>query len=219
MQKDAFEQMNLLSGLQQLSDQHPVQKAAEVLAMPDADVRFYRSLFSKEESDQLYAQLHQQTLWKQEFIKLYGKQVAIPRLTAWYGDEGKSYIYSKIEMTPELWTPSLLEIKTKIEVMSGLTFNSVLLNLYRDGKDSVAWHSDDEPELGENPSIGSVSFGAARRFMFKHKQQNDLKQEVELTHGSFLLMQGPTQHFWLHQIPKTTKSLQPRINLTFRVIA
>ena len=219
MQKDAFEQMNLLSGLQQLSDQHPVQKAAEVLVMPDADVRFYRSLFSKEESDRLFAQLHQQTHWKQEFIKLYGKQVAIPRLTAWYGDEGKSYIYSKIEMTPELWTPSLLEIKTKIEVMSGLTFNSVLLNLYRDGKDSVAWHSDDEPELGENPSIGSVSFGAARRFMFKHKQQNDLKQEVELTHGSFLLMQGPTQHFWLHQIPKTTKSLQPRINLTFRVIA
>ena len=219
MQKDAFEQMNLLSGLQQLSDQHPVQKAAEVLVMPDADVRFYRSLFSKEESDQLYAQLHQQTLWKQEFIKLYGKPVAIPRLTAWYGDEGKSYIYSKIEMTPKPWTPSLLEIKTKIEVMSGLTFNSVLLNLYRDGKDSVAWHSDDEPELGENPSIGSVSFGAARRFMFKHKQQNDLKQEVELTHGSFLLMQGPTQHFWLHQIPKTTKSLQPRINLTFRVIA
>ena len=218
MQKEAFEQMSLLAGLQQPIKQ-PVQDDVEVLAMPDADVQLYRSLFTQEESDRILTQLQQQTHWKQEFIKLYGKPVAIPRLTAWYGDEGKSYTYSKIEMAPDPWTSTLLEIKSKIEAISGVVFNSVLLNLYRDGKDSVAWHSDDEPELGENPSIGSVSFGAARRFMFKHKQQKDLKQEVELTHGSFLLMQGPTQHFWLHQIPKTTKPLQPRINLTFRVVA
>lgn len=217
MQKEAFEQMSLLAGLQQPLKQ-PVQEDVEVLAMPDAAVQLYRSLFTQEESDRIFTQLQQQTHWKQEFIKLYGKPIAVPRLTAWYGDEGKSYTYSKIEMTPNPWTSTLLEIKSKIEAMSDMTFNSVLLNLYRDGKDSVAWHSDDEPELGENPSIGSVSFGAARRFMFKHKQQKNLRQEVELTHGSFLLMQGPTQHFWLHQIPKTAKPLQPRINLTFRVI-
>lgn len=218
MQKEAFEQMSLLTELQQPVKQ-AVKEDAEVLIMPDADVRLYRSLFTQEESDRIFTQLQQQTHWKQEFIKLYGKPVAIPRLTAWYGDEGKSYTYSKIKMTPDPWTSTLLEIKSKIEAVSGVTFNSVLLNLYRDGKDSVAWHSDDEPELGKNPSIGSVSFGAARRFMFKHKQQKDLKQEVKLTHGSFLLMQGLTQHFWLHQIPKTAKPLQPRINLTFRVIA
>jgi alkylated DNA repair dioxygenase AlkB len=218
MRKDTFEQTNLLAGLQQSPEQQPTRQVIEVLAMPDADVRFYRSLFAQEESDRLFTQLQQQTQWRQEFIKLYGKPVAIPRLTAWYGDAGKSYTYSRIEMAPEPWTSPLLEIKSRIEAISGITFNSVLLNLYRDGRDSVAWHSDDEPELGENPSIGSVSFGATRRFMFKHKQQKDLKQELELTHGSFLLMQGQTQHFWLHQIPKTTKLLQPRINLTFRII-
>lgn len=217
-QESAFEQMNLLTGLQHLPDQHPVQKATEVLVMPDADVRFYRSLFSQEDSDRLFNELHQHSNWQQEHIKLYGKLMPIPRLTAWYGDVGKSYTYSKVKMTPNPWTPSLLEIKSKIEAISSTTFNSALLNLYRDGRDSVAWHSDDEPELGENPSIGSVSFGAARRFMFKHRQQKELKQEVELAHGSFLLMQGSTQHFWLHQVPKTTKPLQPRVNLTFRVI-
>lgn len=218
MREDNFEQMNLLSELQESLDPQPMPNAAEVLVMPDADVRLYRSLFSPETSDRLFAQLHQQTCWKQEFIKLYGKPIAIPRLTAWYGDEGKFYTYSKIEMAPDPWTPSLLEIKTRIEAISGVTFNSVLLNLYRDGKDGVAWHSDDEPELGENPAIGSVSFGATRLFRFKHKQQQDLKQNIELTHGSFLLMQGLTQHFWLHQIPKTAKPLSPRINLTFRII-
>ena len=109
---------------------------------------------------------------------------------------------------PHQWHSSIAEVR----------FNSVLLNLYRDGKDGISWHTDAESELGNNPVIGSASFGGARRFMFKHKHNKDLKAEVELTHGSFLLMAGTTQHFWQHQIPKTSKKVNPRINLTFRVI-
>jgi len=194
------------------------QPIAESLSIPDGDVLLYRTLFDKKESNQLFFELYNNTNWKQESIKLYGKLVPIPRQTAWYGDSGKSYTYSKIAMTTEPWTPTLLVIKSKIEDLSGVQFNSVLLNLYRNGSDSVAWHSDDEPELGENPVIGSVSFGATRRFMFRHKFKKELKKEVDLTHGSFLLMKGMTQHFWQHQIPKTAKKIEARINLTFRVI-
>ncbi len=194
------------------------QLNAESLSMPDGDVLLYRTLFDGKESNQLFSELHDNTNWKQESVKLYGKLVPIPRLTAWYGDSGKSYTYSKIAMSPEPWTPTLLVIKSKIEALSGVQFNSVLLNLYRHGSDSVAWHSDDEPELGENPVIGSVSFGGTRRFMFRHKYKKELKKEVVLTHGSFLIMKGATQHFWQHQIPKTAKKIEPRINLTFRII-
>lgn len=196
----------------------PSQPAVESLSMPDGDVVIYRTLFEEKESNQLFAELYNNPNWKQESIKIYGKPVAIPRLTAWYGDSGKLYTYSKISMTPEPWTPALLGIKSKIEALSGVQFNSVLLNLYRSGSDSVAWHSDDEPELGEHPVIGSVSLGGTRRFMFRHKYKKEIKKEVNLTHGSFLIMRGTTQHFWQHQIPKTAKPVEPRINLTFRVI-
>jgi len=121
-------------------------------------------------------------------------------------------------MEPQRWTTTLIKIKSQIEDVANTKFNSVLLNVYRHGKDSVAWHSDDEPELGKNPEIGAVSFGATRRFMFRHKYQKELKFEIELTHGSFLLMKGVTQHFWQHQIPKTSKLIQPKINLTFRKV-
>ena len=167
----------------------------------------------------LFAELYGTINWKQEVTLLFGKQVAIPRLTAWYGDAGKSYTYSNIKMEPNLWTPTLITIKSKIEAIAGTVFNSVLLNLYRDGKDSVAWHSDDESELGENPAIGSVSFGATRRFMLRHKYQKETKLEIQLTPGSFLLMKGQTQHFWQHQIPKAAKVTEPRINLTFRKVS
>jgi alkylated DNA repair dioxygenase AlkB len=142
----------------------------------------------------------------------------IPRLTAWYGDQGKSYTYSGIEQHPEHWNPTLKLIKSKIEQIAQVSFNSVLLNLYRDGKDSVSWHSDDEPELGENPIIASVSFGATRRFSLRNKHSKNHKIDIDLASGSFLLMQGETQHFWQHQIAKTAKEIQPRINLTFRII-
>lgn len=134
------------------------------------------------------------------------------------GDVGKSYTFSGIQLNPESWTPTLLKIKARVEAIANVSFNSVLLNLYRDGNDGISWHSDAEPELGQNPIIASVSFGELRRFLFKHKYQKDLKEEIALTHGSFLLMSGTTQHFWQHQIPKTKKKVNSRINLTFRTI-
>ena len=184
----------------------------------DGEVILYPNFFSNQESNQLFSDLHSNVNWKQEIIQFFGKQMPIPRLTAWYGDQGKSYTYSGIEQHPEHWNPTLKLIKSKIEQIAQVSFNSVLLNLYRDGKDSVSWHSDDEPELGENPIIASVSFGATRRFYLRHKHSKNHKIDIDLASGSFLLMQGETQHFWQHQIAKTAKEIQPRINLTFRII-
>ncbi|WP_445636873.1 alpha-ketoglutarate-dependent dioxygenase AlkB [Nostoc sp. DSM 114161] len=190
----------------------------EKLPMENAEVIYYQNLFDGNESNQLFIELYETTSWNQESTIVFGKQIKLPRLTAWYGDPGKSYSYSKITMQPFSWTPVLINIKSKIEYLSKIKFNSVLLNLYRDGKDSVAWHSDDEPELGENPVIASVSFGANRRFVFRHKIQKELNYEIQLNHGSLLMMKGTTQHFWQHQIPKKNKLTQSRINLTFRQI-
>jgi len=194
------------------------RRSFERLEMPDADVIFYRTFFTEAQSNSFYKELYNNAYWKQEKIKFYGKLIDLPRLTAWYGDEGRSYTYSGITVTPAPWTPALLEIKREIEVVSGVIFNSVLLNLYRGARDSVAWHSDDEPKLGRNPVIGSVSFGATRNFQFKHKHNDAQRWKIALPHGSYLLMRGPTQHYWLHQVPKETKVHEPRINLTFRVI-
>ncbi|MEL6319061.1 MAG: alpha-ketoglutarate-dependent dioxygenase AlkB [Cyanobacteria bacterium J06626_14] len=188
------------------------------LSMPNADVRLYPNFFLPEESDRLFQHLLDEIPWRQDYITLYGKTVPLPRKTAWHGDDGASYSYSGIDLDPEPWTPALLEVRTRIEDAVEVSFNSVLLNLYRHGRDSMSWHSDDEPELGRNPMIASVSFGEARRFIFRHRQNKALKTEVQLTHGSFLLMAGETQHFWQHAIPKTTRAIAPRINLTFRVI-
>lgn len=195
---------------------NPLEAASIMLPMLDAEVLFYPNLFSPTESNALLAELLRTVNWQQDFIRLYDKCIPLPRLTAWYGNT--AYSYSGITMQPQAWTPALLKIKATVEPLAGIKFNSVLLNLYRHGQDSVAWHSDDEPELGKNPVIASVSFGAARRFQFRHRFQKGLKQEILLTHGSLLLMQGTTQHMWQHQIPKTAKVIAPRINLTFRVI-
>ena len=198
------------------------QGKAETLSIPDAEIRLYRSLFSPQESDSLFDALKPEAgeiHWKQETIKLYGKVHNIPRLTAWHGEQGKTYIYSGIKVEASDWTPTLLRIKKSIEEVSEIAFNSVLLNLYRNGSDGVAWHSDDEVELGPNPIIGSVSLGEARPFKMKHKTKHEEREEIMLTHGSYLLMKGPTQHHWLHQIPKIKNPMMgPRINLTFRVI-
>jgi alkylated DNA repair dioxygenase AlkB len=184
--------------------------------LPDADVYFLPGFFGSADSDRLLEDIDETTVWSQESFRMYGKRMPLPRLTAWYGESGKTYTYSKIEMTPQPWTPPLAEIRDAVQREAGASFNSVLLNLYRDGKDSVAWHSDDEPEL--EPVIASVSLGGTRRFQFRHKLRTDLKYELELTHGSLLLMRGPTQQNWQHQIPKTSRRVDPRINLTFRYI-
>jgi alkylated DNA repair dioxygenase AlkB len=186
--------------------------------IPDGDVSLCLNLFSSSESDVLFETLKTEIDWKQEQINIFGQTHDIPRLTAWYGDFGKSYTYAGISVEPSSWTPTLLQIKEKVESVSNIQFNSVLLNRYRSGNDGVSWHSDDEPELGVNPVIGSVSFGQSRPFQFKHKDLEGVKQKVTLEHGSYLLMKGETQHKWLHQIPKSKKEMEERINLTFRII-
>jgi alkylated DNA repair dioxygenase AlkB len=189
-------------------------------SLPDAKIRYYPSFFSAKKSSFFLKQLKKSIQWKQNIIKMYGKENPVPRLEAWYGDPGKSYSYSGIQMDPIPWTDELKDIKSTVEVESRIKFNSVLINFYRDGKDRVAWHSDDEKELGQNPVIGSVSFGAERKFKLRHKKykSNGLKKEILLQNGSFLLMQGATQHHWIHEIPRTAKPIESRINLTFRVI-
>ena len=186
--------------------------------IPDAEVFLYPSLLSNQEADQLFDILKTSIIWEKHKIKLYGEVHDVPRLTAWYGDPNKSYEYSGIKLKTRLWNAALLKIREKIERISKTKFNSVLLNLYRSGSDSVLWHSDDEPELGKNPVIGSLSLGEAREFQMKHKYNRDLKQNILLQHGSFLLMKGKTQHNWLHQIPKRKNLKGERINLTFRTI-
>ncbi len=164
----------------------------------------------------LFNQLIALTPWRQEIATLMGRRVPIPRLTAWHGAAG--YVYSGIEMTPAPWNPPLLEIKAVAEACAGQAFNSVLLNLYRDGRDSVSWHADNEPGLGRNPVIASVSLGATRRFRMKHRER-EARVALDLPAGSCLVMAGATQHHWLHQVPKTSRPIAPRINLTFRAMA
>jgi alkylated DNA repair dioxygenase AlkB len=188
------------------------------LPLPDADIIFYPSLLDESDCNRLFTELTQTIQWRQDWITIYGRSRPQPRLTAWYGDPGKSYSYSGITMHPMPWISTLLSLKANLEGLSGVVFNSVLLNLYRDGNDSMGWHSDDEPELGLNPVIGSLSLGGTRRFMLRHRFEKGLKHQLELTSGSLLLMQGTTQQYWQHQVPKTKRPVLPRINLTFRVI-
>jgi alkylated DNA repair dioxygenase AlkB len=196
----------------------PDGNSAIKLDLPDAEIYLYPALLSQTDGDQWFATLKSSIQWQQDWIKIAGKTIPIPRLTAWYGDRNTTYTYSGITMVPHPWIDPLLHIKSTIETLAHTCFNSVLLNLYRDGNDSVAWHSDDEPELGRNPVIASLSLGGSRRFMLRHKHDKALTHTLELTHGSGLLMQGSTQHYWLHQVPKTAKPVDPRINLTFRTI-
>ncbi len=190
-----------------------------VYTLPDGDLVFIENFFSKEESDRLYKKLLEEINWMETKIIVYGKEHDTPRLTAWYGDTGTDYTYSGLKMNPFPWTKDLLFIKERTNNEAGVIFNSVLLNLYRSGKDSVGWHRDNEKEFGLNPVIASVSFGETRPFHLKHKFKKDIEKVIiPLTHGSLLIMKGTTQHYWEHQIPKTAKEIGPRINLTFRII-
>ena len=202
-----------------MQDSLILEKPGEI-NLPDAELCYYPELFPTIEADTLLDSLKDEIEWTQNTIRFYGKESLVPRLEAWYGDPGKSYAYSGIHMDPKPWTKELITIKQTIEPLAGVIFNSVLINYYRDGKDRVAWHSDDEKELGKNPVIGSVSLGAERKFKLRHKhyKTNGLKHEIMLRHGSFLLMKGATQHHWMHEIPRTAKPIGPRINLTFRII-
>ena len=188
-----------------------------LISIPNGEYIYLPDFFTKSESDKYFQVLKDDILWKQESMNMYGKQVMFPRLTAWYGDNDKPYSFSGITLRPHSWSKELLEIKNKIEPIANTQFNSVLLNQYRNGNDSISWHTDAEKELGLNPIIGSVNFGATRKFQLRHIKTKE-KIEIELTHGSLLIMQGELQHFWQHQVPKTAKKVNERINLTFRVI-
>ena len=188
------------------------------LNLPDADIDYYPNFLSSEKASEYFNIFLKQIEWQQDDIKLFGKTYAQPRLTALYGDAGASYSYSGITMFPRPMFSELIQLKQAIEKVTHQKFNVVLLNLYRDGRDSNGWHSDDEKELGINPIIASVSLGIERTFQFKHKQNLNVRRNLILQEGSLLVMKGNTQHFWKHQIAKTKKIISPRINLTFRLI-
>ena len=199
--------------MKSLFDSEPI-----VFDVPDASIIYYPNFFSTEEATILFDTLQKEIPWQQDDIKVYGKVYPQPRLTALFGNEGKSYSYSNITMHPHKWSPLLMSIKEKVEKTTEAIYSTVLLNYYRDGKDSNGWHADNEKELGTNPIIASLSFGAERMFQLKHNAIPNQKINIPLAHGSLLVMKGTTQHFWKHQIPKTTKPIDSRINLTFRII-
>lgn len=189
-----------------------------LLPLKDSEITYFPVFLDAQEANEYFRKLKTKVPWQQDTIKVYGKTYPQPRLTALYGNNGKPYSYSNIIMQPQVFSKELLAIKQKIEEITQIEFTSCLLNLYRDGRDSNGWHADDEKELGGNPAIASISLGHERFFYFRHKKDKNLKHKILLKHGSLLLMQGETQHFWQHQIPKTSKSIGERINLTFRVI-
>jgi alkylated DNA repair dioxygenase AlkB len=188
------------------------------LDLKDGDATYYPNFIDVEKANKYFKILLKSTPWQQDIITVYGNTYKQPRLTALFGSNNKPYSYSNITMQPHKFTPELLEIKNAIEKICNVNFTTCLLNLYRYGSDSNGWHSDNEPELGKNPIIASISLGEERFFHFKNKNDKSLKQKILLQHGSLLLMKGDTQHNWLHQLPKTTKNIGERINLTFRII-
>lgn len=184
----------------------------------DGEAYCYEHFFDAAIAAQLFAQLQEEVAWKQEPIVLFGKQVMQPRLTALYGDPNKTYCYSGITMQPHAWTNALLFIKQQVEGIAQQNFTTALLNYYRNGQDSMGWHRDNEPSLGKQPCIASVSLGATRKFGFKHHADKKTGISIPLTNGSLLLMKGLTQQCWLHAIPKTMLPVGERINITFRTI-
>lgn len=188
------------------------------LPMSQAEVYLLPDFLPPPAADGLLLALTQKVTWHQRKINMFGRQIDQPRLSAWYADAGKSYTYSGLTWHPEPWLPELTNLRLKLEKVTGAAFNSVLLNLYRHGQDSMGWHADDEPELGANPIIASISLGAERFFSFRHRHQKDQKLKLNLTAGSLLLMAGQTQQHWQHQVAKTTQNLLPRVNLTFRFV-
>lgn len=190
----------------------------KLVELPDGCIRFSKRMATDAEERRWLAALLAQTNWRQERIRLFGRSYLTPRLTAWHGDQGARYRYSGLELRPEPWTDVLKAIKERAEAASGASFNSVLLNCYRDGRDGMGWHSDDEPELGAAPVIGSLSLGARRRFLLRHKSAPKRRLALHLHGGSYLEMSGPTQRHWRHSVPKAAAPTGLRINLTFRTV-
>jgi len=219
--------MSILTGFEcSMTTPEPIQLGlsaftaeASTFSIPDAALQFFPSAFSSSEADGFFNHCLHALPWRQDQIVMAGRRVAIPRLQNWFGDPGMQYSYSGIFLAPLPWTEELLQIRKRVEALCGHRFNALLANQYRNGSDSVSWHSDDEPELGRQPVIASVSFGATRTFELRHHHDRSLKTlRLALHHGSVLIMSGATQRHWRHQIPKEKGVALPRINLTFRHI-
>ena len=189
------------------------------MPLRDGALRLYPQWLELRRAENLKLQLQKSLHWEQSRIRIHGREIPIPRLNAWYGDPGCDYQYSGYRLPLHDWTSELLELRQQVQEETGKQFNSLLANWYRDGNDSVGWHSDDEPELGHNPVIASLSLGATRRFNLRHRTRaEETLVSLALNSGSLLLMLGSTQHFWKHCVPKTRKSTFDRINLTFRYV-
>jgi alkylated DNA repair dioxygenase AlkB len=183
----------------------------------EGTVHYYGSIMTQQMANEFYDALMRTIQWKNDEAIIYGKRIITKRKVAWYADQPFSYTYSKITKTAEPWLPILNELKIIVEKESGETYNSCLLNLYHDGNEGMAWHSDAEKDLKQNGAIGSLSFGAERKFSFKHKKTHEIVSKI-LQHGSLLVMKDSTQSNWLHRLPPTKITCIPRINLTFRTI-
>ncbi|MET0281680.1 MAG: alpha-ketoglutarate-dependent dioxygenase AlkB, partial [Steroidobacteraceae bacterium] len=198
--------------------QHAMDHAPGI-QMPGADLRYFPQFLLQPIADRYFKRLLEELDWRQERVFVWGKWHQQPRLTAWHGDPGSTYSYSGHALTPSPWTPALDELRSHVEQAGGGRYNSVLLNQYRDHNDRMGWHSDNEPELGEAPTIASLSLGATRVLLFRHRSDKSLGvRRIELPHGSLLLMSGDTQKNWLHAIARERLPNGTRINLTFRWI-
>ena len=193
--------------------------ADSLITVIEEQVFLYRKFLNTKVADHYFRTLYEDIDWQQEQLFLYGRQVNVPRLMAWHGDGEVTYRYSGVDHIALPWIQPLSEIRKMLADKLSETFNGVLLNLYRDGRDSMGWHSDDEPELGIEPVIASVSLGQERNFQFRRRENHAEKVSLVLPHGSLLVMLGDSQLKWQHQIPKSSRSMQPRINLTFRNIS
>ncbi len=185
-------------------------------ALPGATLRFATGLFADPAA--LFAQLRAEIAWEQHHLKIFGRTLASPRLSCWIGDADAVYTYSRTRFEPRPWTPLLAALRLALRDCCAQDFNSVLCNLYRDGRDSMGWHSDDEPELGAEPTIASLSLGATRRFRLRHKRDPSSRLELDLPAGSLLVMSGATQRHYRHDLPRALRVAGPRLNLTFRHI-
>ena len=186
---------------------------------PDAQVEYVEDFLPAATADRMFARLRDSIDWRQDSLTMFGKRHLIPRLQQWFADAGLVYTWSGIRMEPTVWTPELEELRSMLHEHTGARFNTALANLYRDGDDTVGWHADDEPELGEEPVIASLSFGAPRDFVLRHNTRKDVdKATFTLGHGSLLVMSGRTQYCWQHCLPRRKRCRLPRINLTFRLV-
>lgn len=188
------------------------------LTLPDAEVSLDPQWLPADEADALFATLRVTLPWQVHRVRLFGREHPAPRLSCWMGDAGASYRYSGVRHEPAPWPDALAALRERLRLELGAPFNSVLANLYRDGRDAMGWHADDERELGPAPVIASLSLGATRRFALRHRPSG-LKHAIELTHGSLLVMAGATQRRWQHALPRSVRQVGERINLTFRVVA